>query len=285
MAKENSSVGLAIKLFELVRESENFIMRVVVLENAEAVAQFAADFFVKQVNRKPNSVLGLATGSTPLGTYRKITEAYKAGRVSFKSVTTFNLDEYFGLEPTHEQSYRRFMRESLFDHIDVDPAKTHVPLGSTQDVEAETSTYEAAIVAAGGIDLQLLGIGTDGHIAFNEPGSSFASRTRLKTLTRRTRQDNARFFGSIESVPKMALTMGIGTILDAQQLLLLACGEGKAEAIARSVEGPLSSICPGSALQLHPRATVVLDKGAAQGLVQLEYYADCEVNHNEVSKV
>jgi glucosamine-6-phosphate deaminase len=260
-------------------------MRVVVLENADAVAQFAADFFVRQVKQKPNSVLGLATGSTPLGTYRKLIEAYQAGRVSFKDVTTFNLDEYYGLEPTHEQSYRRFMRESLFDHIDIDHSRTHVPLGIATDVDAETNAYEAAIVATGGIDVQLLGIGTDGHIAFNEPGSSFASRTRLKTLTRRTRQDNARFFGSLDLVPKLALTMGIGSILDARQLLLLACGEGKAEAIAKSVEGPVSAICPGSALQLHRRAIVVLDKGAAKGLSQLEYYADCEMNLNELTKV
>lgn len=260
-------------------------MRVVVLENADSVAQFAADFFVQQVKRKPNSVLGLATGSTPLGTYRKLIEAYQAGRVSFKDVTTFNLDEYYGLEPTHEQSYRRFMRESLFDHIDVEPSRTHVPLGTANNVEAETEAYEAAIVAAGGIDVQLLGIGTDGHIAFNEPGSSFASRTRLKTLTRRTRQDNAGSFGSPDLVPKLALTMGIGSILEARQLLLLACGEGKAEAIAKSVEGPVSAICPGSALQLHRRAIVVLDKGAAKGLSQLEYYADCEMNLNELTKV
>lgn len=260
-------------------------MRVVVLENADAVAQFAADFFVRQLKRKPNSVLGLATGSTPLGTYRKLIEAYQAGRVSFKDVTTFNLDEYFGLAPTHEQSYRRFMRESLFDHIDIDHSRTHVPLGTADDVDAETNAYEAAIEKAGGIDVQLLGIGTDGHIAFNEPGSSFASRTRLKTLTRRTRQDNARFFGSIDLVPKLALTMGIGSILEARQLLLLACGEGKAEAIAKSVEGPIAAICPGSALQLHRQAIVVLDKGAAKGLAQLEYYADCEMNLNELTKV
>ncbi len=260
-------------------------MRVVVLENAEAVAQFAADLIVRQVNGKPNSVLGLATGSTPLGTYRKLIEAYQGGRVTFKSVTTFNLDEYFGLEPTHEQSYRRFMCESLFNHIDIDLAKTHVPLGSSDDVEQETAGYEQAIRVSGGIDLQLLGIGTDGHIAFNEPGSSLASRTRLKTLTRRTREDNARFFGSLDGVPKMAITMGIGTIMESRQLLLLACGEGKAEAIAKSIEGPISSICPASVLQWHRQAIVVLDKGAARSLSQLEYYADCEANLKEVAKV
>jgi glucosamine-6-phosphate deaminase len=253
-------------------------MRVVVLDSADAVAQFATEMFIEQIKAKRNSVLGLATGSTPLGTYRRLIEAYRAARVSFRDVTTFNLDEYVGLEPTHEQSYRRFMHESLFEHIDIDPSRTHVPLGIAADMESETAAYEKAIVAAGGIDLQLLGIGTDGHIAFNEPGSSLASRTRVKTLTRRTRQDNARFFGSFDLVPKLALTMGIGTILDSRQVLLLACGAGKATAIAQTVEGPITAMCPGSALQLHRRAIVVLDKEAAQNLTQLEYYADCELN-------
>lgn len=260
-------------------------MRVVVLDHAEQVATFAAGVFAEQVIRKPNSVLGLATGSTPLGTYRKLIEWHREKALCFRQVTTFNLDEYYGLPAEHEQSYRRFMNESLFDHIDIDKKQTHVPSGIAVDIRAEMLAYERAIAAAGGIDLQLLGIGTDGHIAFNEPGSSLASRTRLKTLTRRTRHDNARFFGSLDQVPKVAITMGIGTILESRRILLLACGAGKAEAIARSVEGPISAMCPGSALQLHADVTIVLDKEAAQRLTQLEYYADSELNLSELGKV
>jgi glucosamine-6-phosphate deaminase len=260
-------------------------MRVVVLENAEAVAEFAALQFIQQLANKPDSVLGLATGSTPLGTYGKLISAHRDGRISFKRVKTFNLDEYLGLSPDHSQSYHRFMRESLFDHIDIQSSGTRVPRGDVSDVDKETHEYERAIQAAGGIDLQLLGIGTDGHIAFNEPGSSLASRTRVKTLTRRTREDNARFFGSFDEVPKMALTMGIGTILESRSILLLACGEGKADAIQKTVEGPVTSLVPGSALQLHPQVTIAVDIKAASKLSQLEYYADCERNRTELGKV
>lgn len=251
-------------------------MRVVILPTAEEVSRRAADIFVGTVRGKPNAVLGLATGGTPLGTYRYLIEDYRSGEVSFAGVTTFNLDEYVGLAPDHPQSYARFMREHLFSKADFTLSQCHVPSGSERDYAVYGRAYEAMIREAGGIDLQLLGIGTDGHIAFNEPGSSLGSRMRLKALTERTRIDNSRFFGSIEEVPHLAVTMGVGSILDARAILLLATGSNKANAVRAFIEGPITSQITASALQWHPNVTVVLDEPAAQWLQRKEYYEEVE---------
>ncbi len=251
-------------------------MRVVILPTAEDVSRRAADVIVQAVTKKPNAVLGLATGGTPLGTYREMIHAYRAGKVSFRDVTTFNLDEYVGLGPDHPQSYRYFMRENLFAQADFDPAKCHVPDGLAGDYEEYCCSYERKIRDCGGIDLQLLGIGTDGHIAFNEPGSSLGSRMRLKALTEQTRIDNARFFGAGEEVPYLAVTMGVGTILDARRILLLATGSNKANAVRSFIEGPITAQITASALQLHPKVTVLLDEAAAQWLQRREYYDQVE---------
>lgn len=251
-------------------------MRVVVLPTADDVSRRAAEVIVGCVQKKPKAVLGLATGGTPLGTYRELINAQRAGRVSFQDVTTFNLDEYVGLGPDHPQSYRTFMRVNLFSQADFDESKCHVPDGLAADYEAYCQAYERMICEAGGIDLQLLGIGTDGHIAFNEPSSSLASRMRLKALTKETRSDNSRFFAAGEEVPYLAVTMGVGTILDARQILLLATGANKANAVRAFIEGPVTAQVTASALQLHPRVTVLLDEPAAQWLQRREYYDDVE---------
>lgn len=251
-------------------------MRVVVLPTADDVSRRAAEVIIGRVQKKSNSVLGLATGGTPLGTYRELIHAHQAGKVSFRDVTTFNLDEYVGLGPEHTQSYRCFMHKHLFSKADFDPAKCHVPDGLADDYDAYCESYERRIRDAGGIDLQLLGIGTDGHIAFNEPGSSLASRMRLKALTERTRADNSRFFAEGEEVPYLAVTMGVGTILEAHQILLLATGANKANAVRAFIEGPVTSQITASALQLHPRVTVILDELAAEWLQRREYYDEVE---------
>lgn len=251
-------------------------MRVVVLPTADDVSRRAAEVIIGSVNKKLNAVLGLATGGTPLGTYRELIQAHRAGKVSFAKVTTFNLDEYVGLGPEHPQSYRSFMRENLFSQTDFDETKCHVPDGLARDYEEYCESYERQIREAGGIDLQLLGIGTDGHIAFNEPGSSLASRMRLKALTNETRKDNARFFAAGEEVPYLAVTMGVGTILEARQILLLATGANKANAVRAFIEGPVTAQVTASALQMHPHVTVVLDESAAAWLQRREYYDEVE---------
>ena len=251
-------------------------MRVVILPKADDVSRRAADLIVDCVRKKPTAVLGLATGGTPLGTYGELIRAYEASRVSFSAVTTFNLDEYVGLGPEHSQSYHSFMRENLFSKADFDLAKCHVPDGLAEDYEVYCEAYERDIRDAGGIDLQLLGIGSDGHIAFNEPSSSLASRMRLKALTEQTRQDNARFFAADEVVPSLAVTMGVGTILEARHILLLATGANKADAVRAFIEGPVTAQITASALQLHPRVTVLLDEPAAQGLERRDYYQEVE---------
>lgn len=251
-------------------------MRIVILENVQQVNARAADIICSVVQSIDNPVLGLATGGTPVGTYQELIARHVNGAVSFAHCTTFNLDEYVGLPVEHAQSYRSFMQQHLFNHIDVPADKTHLPCGTAQDFVQASEQYEEQIDAAGGIDLQLLGIGTDGHIAFNEPGSSLASRTRVKALTEQTRRDNARFFDSPEQVPKLALTMGIETILEAEQILLIATGAGKAAAVRAFVEGPISAQVPASALQLHPRVTVLLDREAAASLERRPYYEHVE---------
>ncbi len=257
-------------------------MRVVILQSAEEVSRRAAEMFVAQLKRRPGAVLGLATGSTPLATYQRLIELYRSGQVSFAQATTFNLDEYVGLAPDHPQSYHHFMHTNLFSQIDVDPRRCHVPDGLAEDYFEYGRQYEQAIQAAGGIDLQLLGIGSDGHIAFNEPGSSLASRTRLKALTAETRRDNARFFNSLDEVPKLAVTMGVGTILEARRIILLATGSGKADAVRQFIEGPISSQITASALQYHPAVTVFLDEAAAHTLERRDYYMEVEAVQREL---
>ncbi len=245
-------------------------MEVIIKDNYEQMSKLAAEIIAKVVRSKPNAVLGLATGSTPVGTYKELIRLHKEEGLDFSGVTTFNLDEYVELEPTHDQSYRYFMNDNLFNHINVDKSKTFVPDGMAKDVPAFCKWYEDQMLKTGGIDVQLLGIGGNGHIAFNEPGSSLGSRTRVKTLDDKTIKDNARFFKSAEEVPKYAITMGIGTIMDARQLVLLANKETKADAIQRTVEGPITAMVPATIVQLHPKATIITDKQAA-GKLTREY--------------
>lgn len=251
-------------------------MRVVVLPDASAVSSRAADIFCKLLNDLPDAILGLATGSTPLGTYNELVRRNRAGEVSFAEAATFNLDEYVGIPRRHEQSYHSFMHQNFFGHLDINPANCQLPDGEAEDLLTECHRYEKLIDDAGGIDLQILGIGSDGHIAFNEPGSSLASRTRIKALTQQTRVDNSRFFSSLEEVPRVAITMGVGTILEADHILLLANGASKANAVRDFIEGPVTAMVPASALQLHPQVTVLLDEMAASKLARREYYDHVE---------
>jgi glucosamine-6-phosphate deaminase len=241
-------------------------MLVVIKDNYDEMSKEAAKVVASQIRKKPNLVLGLATGSTPLGLYKELIRMHKQEGLDFSKVTTFSLDEYVGLPPTHDQSYHYFMEENLFKHINVEMRYVHVPHGMADDLHAFCDWYEAEIKKAGGVDLQILGIGANGHVAFNEPGSSLGSRTRIKTLTEKTRQDNARFFKSIDEVPKYALTMGIGTIMDAKELILLANKANKADAVKAAVEGPITAMCPASITQMHQRAFVIVDKEAGSKL-------------------
>lgn len=251
-------------------------MRVIIQPNSKAASLRAARFVADLVRKKPACVLGLATGGTPTGTYQELIRLHREEGLDFSKVTTFNLDEYVGLGPADPQSYRYFMQQQLFDHININPANTNVPDGRALDFEAHCQNYEQRIKDAGGIDLQILGIGSDGHIAFNEPGSSLGSRTRLKSLAKETVRDNARFFGGEEKVPRLAITMGVGTILESRRCLLLAFGEGKAMAIRDTVEGPITSQVTASALQLHREVIGIFDEGAAKLLARREYYSEVE---------
>ena len=234
----------------------------------EALSDRAAALIEAQVRRKPDSVLGFATGSTPLGLYHRLIESHRARGLDFSKVTTFNLDEYVGLPPRHAQSYHHFMWTHLFDHLNVNPSRVYIPNGMADDVEVQCQWYEEQIERAGGIDIQILGIGANGHLAFNEPGSSLGSRTRIKTLTEKTVRDNARFFDDPDEVPRFALTMGIGTIMDAHRLLLLAGGTAKAEAVRAMLEGPVTAMVPATIVQLHRHAHILVDEAAAS---RLEY--------------
>ncbi len=233
--------------------------------DAEEIARAVADIYAAILKAKPNAVLGFATGSTPLPLYAELVRRVAAGEMSFADVTTFNLDEYVGLEPTHDQSYRYFMDTNLFNHIDVDPARVHVPSGISVDVET-LAAYDTAIVAAGGIDMQLLGIGCNGHIGFNEPGTPLDSLTHVVELTQNTREVNARFFASLDEVPTHAATMGIKTVMNARQLVLIATGASKADALYATVKGPVTPEVPASALQIHPCAFIFADEAAAAKL-------------------
>lgn len=247
-------------------------MEVIIQPDSETASVLGARHIASLVRRKPDAILGLATGSTPLPLYRELIRLHREEGLDFRQVRTFNLDEYLGLAPDHSASYRHFMWENLFQHINVPRANIHIPDGLAVDVPRTCRLYEEAIAAAGGIDVQILGIGSDGHIGFNEPSSSLASRTRIKTLTRRTREDNARFFSSPEEVPHHVITMGIGTIMESRAVLLLAFGASKAQAVAAAVEGPLSASVPASILQMHPEAQILLDEPASGNLVRSEYY-------------
>src|SRR6266571_3809033 len=247
-------------------------MEVVIKRDYEQMSKAAAQIVVDVLNTKPNAVLGMATGSTPLGLYQELVRLHKAGEVDFSRVTTFNLDEYVGLPPNHEQSYHYFMHEHFFQHVNIPRHNINIPSGTTSNYPAFCQWYEGRIAECGGIDLQILGIGSDGHIAFNEPGSSLSSRTRLKTLSKQTIDDNARFFERREDVPVYAITMGVGTILEAKTLVLLGHGANKASAVAAMVEGPVTSMVTASAIQLHRDSIVIVDEEAATGLTMRDYY-------------
>lgn len=247
-------------------------MEVIITRNYDEMSRLAADLIARQLLRKPNSVLGLATGSTPIGLYKELIRRHREEGLDFSQVITFNLDEYLSLPPTHPQSYRYFMDEHLFRHINIPPGNIHVPYGHAESVMEFCDWYEDQIKRSGGIDIQILGIGGDGHIAFNEPGSSLGSRTRLKTLTEETIRDNARFFASMDEVPRFAITMGVGTILEARKIILLASGAKKAAIVAEAIEGPITSQVTASALQLHRDVVVILDEEAGSKLKRADYY-------------
>ncbi|MFC0676191.1 glucosamine-6-phosphate deaminase [Brachybacterium hainanense] len=249
-------------------------MEIVIASTPEDAARIVADRFEQAIAAagEKGITLGLATGSSPVATYQELIRRHQAGGLSFAHARAFLLDEYVGLPRAHEQSYYRFIRDQFTAHVDIDDAGVLSPNGEAADPVAAAAAYDAAIGEAGGVDLQILGIGSNGHIGFNEPTSSLSSRTRVKTLTRRTVEDNARFFDTVDQVPVHVITQGLGTIGEARRIVLIATGEGKADAVAAMVEGALSAFCPASSLQLHPAVTVVLDEAAASKLENADYY-------------
>ena len=238
-------------------------MKLCVVEDYQAMSKMAADFLVREVNRKPDIVLGLATGGTPVGMYEELVRRHREDGVDFSRVTSFNLDEYVGLPASHPQSYRTYMYTHLFEKINIDEKRTHIPRGDAPDLAAECERYEREIVRAGGIDVQVLGIGTNGHIGFNEPGSTAETTTRVVQLTKSTVEANARYFDSPQAVPTQAVSMGIRNILAAKRILLLASGQSKAEAVQRMLEGEITPELPASLLRHHGDVTVILDRQAA----------------------
>ena len=247
-------------------------MEVIIVENAEKASELAAKVIAKQVREKPKSVLGLATGRTPLQTYRNLIRMHREEGLSFADVTTFNLDEYVGLSPQHPQSYRYFMDAELFSQIDIPSENTHLPKGFSDHPREECRTYERMIQEAGGIDLQVLGLGSNGHIGFNEPTGSLNSRTWVKILSENTIKDNGDLFDDPDEVPRYCLTMGIGTIMEARRILVLAFGHRKAPAVAGMIEGAITSMCPASALQFHQRVIAIIDEEAAARLDHSAHY-------------
>ena len=247
-------------------------MEVVILSGSKPIAALAADAIEALLRRRPDAVLGLATGSSPLPVYNELALRHERDGLDFSRVRGFALDEYVGLPPGHPESYREVIRREFTERVNIDPANVLGPDGSAADIPAACRSFEDALRGAGGVDLQLLGVGTDGHLAFNEPGSSLASRTRIKTLIEQTRRDNARFFGSLSQVPHHVVTQGLGTILEARHVILIATGAQKAQAVRDLVEGPVAAICPASVLQLHPHATILLDEAAASSLRLADYY-------------
>lgn len=248
-------------------------MDVIILKDGDAVAAEGAVLLRQVLQRKANAVFGLASGRTPLAMYRRLVADCRDAGLSFREVTTFNLDEYLGLPPGDPQSYRAYMQRELFDHIDIDVSNTFLPeCGAGADPLETGQTYEALIRSRGGIDLQVLGIGRNGHIGFNEPTSSLRSRTRIKTLTRETIAANKQYFEDPATQPQLAITMGIATIMDAGHIVLLATGADKAQAVRQSIEGPVSAMWPASMLQLHEKVSVLLDEAAASTLALRDYY-------------
>ncbi|WP_435735453.1 glucosamine-6-phosphate deaminase [Cellulosimicrobium sp. PMB13] len=245
----------------------------VVIAPAARLAELAADAVDALVRARPDAVLGLATGSSPLKVYDELARRHAEAGLSFARARAFMLDEYVGLPADHPERYRNVIETEIASRVDFAPGAVQGPDGNAEDLTAACAAYEAAIRDAGGVDLQILGIGTDGHIAFNEPGSSLASRTRIKTLTAQTREDNARFFGDdVDRVPRHCLTQGLATIMSARHLVLLATGKGKAEAVHQLVEGPISALWPATIMQMHPHATVLVDDAAASRLQLADYY-------------
>ncbi len=234
-------------------------MKFITVDNYEALSRKAAAIIAAEIVSKPNCVLGLATGSSPVGTYKNLIEWYKNGDLDFSNVTSINLDEYAGLDGTNDQSYRYFMNNNLFDHVNIDKAKTFVPNGKAADLKAECEAYDKRIYEMG-IDIQLLGIGLDGHIGFNEPDSFFTKETHLVTLDKSTIEANSRFFQSIDDVPKTAVTMGMGGIMSAKKVLLIANGKSKKDIVEKAFFGPITPEVPASILQLHPDVTVIFSE-------------------------
>jgi len=259
-------------------------MEVAICATYDELSKLAAEAVADVIRKKPNAVIGLATGSSPLGLYRELIRLHKEEGLDFSRVTSFNLDEYVGLSGGHEQSYRQFMNKNLFEGINIKMVNTNVPDGLVKDYKAFCKAYEEKIAAAGGIDVQVLGIGSDGHVGFNEPGDSLASRTHTVTLNEQTIKDNARFFERKEDVPIFACTMGVGTILDARKCVLVANGRNKAKVVAVMIEGPISSMCTASALQMHNDTMVFLDEDAASGLKLADYYRWIQKNKPKAPK-
>ncbi|MGO4384841.1 glucosamine-6-phosphate deaminase [Specibacter sp. RAF43] len=247
-------------------------MEVIILPSSKEIGVLAADAIEELVRRKPGAVLGLATGSSPLPIYDELARRHDEDGLSFTQAHGFALDEYVGLPLGHHESYREVIRREFTNRMDIAAANVHGPDGTAADILAACDAYEEAIKAAGGVDLQILGVGTNGHIGFNEPGSSLASRTRIKTLQEQTRTDNARFFDSLEDVPHHVVTQGLGTIMDARHVVLVASGAGKAQAVRDFIEGPVTASCPASVLQFHPHATILVDEAAAAELTMAAQY-------------
>jgi glucosamine-6-phosphate deaminase len=247
-------------------------VEVIIEKTPQNASRLAARIVAKLIREKPGAVLGLATGSTPLALYAELARMHAEEQLDFSQVTSFNLDEYVGIGADHPASYHAYMQKHLFQHVNISPSRAHIPDGLTQDIPRFCREYEERIAAAGGIDLQVLGIGSDGHIGFNEPTSSLSSRTRIKTLTEQTRLDNAQFFGAEDKVPRHVITMGIGSIMASRVCLMLAFGKKKAPIVAKTVEGPVTALIPASALQYHNGAKIVLDHDAAAGLTLTSYY-------------
>ncbi|GGF59781.1 glucosamine-6-phosphate deaminase [Paenibacillus albidus] len=241
-------------------------MNILKFHSDEDFVQTGANLIASLLQSNPKAVLGLATGSSPVGVYARLVEMYNKGLVSFAKASSYNLDEYVGLPVDHPQSYRSFMNGHLFNHVDIDPARTHVPNGNAADLAAECLAYDQMLENNGPVDLQILGIGSNGHIGFNEPDASLSSGTHVVDLLDETREANARFFEKLDDVPRQAVTMGIGGILKAKQIVLLVRGQEKAEAVRNAVEGPITTQCPASLLQSHPNVVVLLDEGAGQWL-------------------
>lgn len=254
-------------------------MEVVICQDAQEVGELAADRVIAYLEGIHTPVIGLATGSSPLALYAELARRVEAGTFDFSHGLGFALDEYVGIDPDHPESYRNVIRRTVVEPLKMDPARVRVPNGFAADLQGAADEYDAAIEEAGGVDVQILGIGSNGHIGFNEPFSSFSSRTRVKTLTPQTREDNARFFNSIDEVPRHCVTQGLGTIMDSRVAVLVATGEHKADAISDMIEGPVSQRCPASILQFHPRAVIVVDEAAASKLEHAEYFRHVAANH------